>query len=262
MNLQDQFKTTYAYQAQVQNDSIIKAWLARVEAAVAAMRGVEVEFATSLQERCEENQVYHGHDNQLVAEFLKPLLTSTEGDDSMDEESLPYYRIRFQDGVEIIADDAELFSLDPRFNELISAVSGAFAIAREMDFVGPWHLAADGTEADKARFLEEYQSYRFEMPPAHWAHNHNTPTRFRQATGSDVGGAELSDDTVKISKEDLAALLDMAKDHVSDIESGLKEGLYDADENQDIAGKRQVVDRIDEFCRVAVAPQQQPTPSP
>ena len=44
MKLEEEFKTTYAYQEQVKNEPIIKAWLARVKAAVAAMHGVEVEF--------------------------------------------------------------------------------------------------------------------------------------------------------------------------------------------------------------------------
>lgn len=179
MNIQNQFVRTYAYQEQVKDCQIIKAWLARVELAVADMKGVEVEFATTLQDRCDDNRIYHDHDNQLVADFHKPLLTSTEGTDCMDEECLPYYRIRFQDGTEVLADDAELFSNDPRFFELVSAVSGAFAIARGMDFTGPWHLAAEGTEVHKAKFLEDYQNFKFEAPLQHWAHNHNTPARFR-----------------------------------------------------------------------------------
>ena len=187
MSIEEQFKKNYAYQAQVKDDPIIKAWLARVEKAVAAMKGVDVEFATTLQDRSVENRVYHDHDNQMVAEFLQPLLTSTEGADCMDEECLPYYRIRFHDGVEVIADDAELFSFDMRFIELITAVSGAFAVARELDFVGPWHLASDGTDADKVKFLEEYQNFKFEVPPSHWRHNHNTPTRFRQAFHAAAG---------------------------------------------------------------------------
>jgi hypothetical protein len=54
-------------------------------------------------------------------------------------------------------------------------------IAREMEFVGPWHLVADRSEADKAKFLEEYQTSKIESPLSHWLRNHNTPVRFRQA---------------------------------------------------------------------------------
>lgn len=69
--------------------------------------------------------------------------------------------------------------------------------------------------------------------------------------------AELADDTVEISKEDLAALLDMAKEHVGDVESGLEDGIYDAEENQDIGGKRQLVDRVDELYREKCIPKTQ-----
>ncbi len=103
MKLEEDFKKTYAYQEQVKDEPMIKAWLARVKAAVAAMNGVDVEFATTLQERCAENGVYHDHDNQLVAEFLEPLLSSAAGTDCMDEESLPYYRVRFEDGTIVLA---------------------------------------------------------------------------------------------------------------------------------------------------------------
>lgn len=179
MKLEEDFKKTYAYQEQVKDEPMIKAWLARVKAAVAAMNGVDVEFATTLQERCAENGVYHNHDNQLVAEFLEPLLSSAAGTNCMDEESLPYYRVRFEDGTIVLADDAELFSFDRRFTELVSAVSGAFELAREMGFTGPWHLAAQGTEAQKEVFLVEFDSLELKAPLSRWALNHNTPARFR-----------------------------------------------------------------------------------
>lgn len=174
----NQMKTLYAYQGAVKDSPVIQAWLARVNAALAAMAGVEVEFATTLQERCEDNKVYHDHDNQKVATFLEPILTSLD-DECIDEEALPYYRVQFSDGVTVIADDAELFGFDPKFRELLNAVSGAFACARNMGFVGPWHLAAEGSEEDKAKFLEACKA--FEVPPEHWATNHNTPPKFREA---------------------------------------------------------------------------------
>jgi len=181
LKIEEVFNKTYAYQEQVKDEPMIKAWLARVKAAVAAMNGVEVEFATNLQERCAENAVYHDHDNQLVAEFLEPLISSLEGPDFIDEECLPYYRVRFEDGAIVLADDAELFSFDRRFIELVSAVSGAFEIAGEMGFVGPWHLAAEGTEAQKETFLVEFDGQELIAPLSHWALNHNTPARFRQS---------------------------------------------------------------------------------
>lgn len=95
------------------------------------------------------------------------------------EECLPYYRVRFSDGVELIADDSELFSLDPRFGELISAVSGAFSCARSLNFAGPWALVAEGSDDEKSEFLRAFADYSITLPAYHWKRNHNTPARFR-----------------------------------------------------------------------------------
>lgn len=181
MNTEDQFKTRYAYQAEVKSNPVIQAWLARVCAAVAAMAGVDVVFATTLQNRCEENKIFHDHSKQKVAAFLAPMLASVEHGEHMDEECLPYYRVRFADGVELLADDAELFSLNPNLGELIAAVSGAFAVARDMGYAGPWELAAKGTPEEQERFLGVYPCFHLSVPFESWGMARNTPPEFRAA---------------------------------------------------------------------------------
>ena len=177
--LAQRFKTTYAYQADVKESPLIQVWLARVNEALASMPGVEVDFATSLQDRSKINKPYHDHDGLPVAAFLAPVLVSTEPDELMDEECLPYYRVRFADGVELIADDSELFSYDPKFFALVNAVSGAFSCARELDFTGPWHLAAEGTEEQKAAFIEAFAERQESTPTSHWFANIHTPPKYR-----------------------------------------------------------------------------------
>lgn len=172
-----QFQATYVYQSYELHSSLVQTVLARVKAAVAAMTGVEVVFVTSLQDATEDHQAYVDHSHQPVTVFLDPMLTSVENGQCFDEECLPYYRVRFADGVELLADDSELFGTGPAFQELINAVSGAFACARELDFIGLWALAADGSDADKALFLEKYASFDIGTPPTHWAMNAHTPAR-------------------------------------------------------------------------------------
>lgn len=175
----DEFKRVYAYQEQVKDDPLIKAFLCRVDAAVAAMPGVEVCFVTWLQDPSEANKVYHDHSNQVVAALLQPIVSSTDEFALVDEEALPYYRVRFSDGAELMADDGEIFSHDPKFLELINAVSGAFACARELGFAGPWDLAAHGTADQKEQFLGAYNNQSPNDAFTHWDMNHNTPAQYR-----------------------------------------------------------------------------------
>lgn len=51
----------------------------------------------------------------------------------------------------------------------------------------------------------------------------------------------LRDTPISVPRAVLAKLIDMADNHVSDIESGIKEGIYLASENRDVSSKRQVV---------------------
>lgn len=47
--------------------------------------------------------------------------------------------------------------------------------------------------------------------------------------------------TVTIPSDVLATLLDMANQHTQDIESGIEEGIYNADDNQDLAVKNAAI---------------------
>ncbi len=182
MSTAEHFKKAYAYQDAVRTSPEILTWLERVKAAVAAMSGVEVIFATTLQDRCEDNKPFHDHENQPVQAFLSPVVQSLDNGELIDEECLPYYRVVFADGAMLLADDAELFSMDPKFAELISAVSGAFACAREIGFAGPWHLVAEGTKEQKAEFLDAMTKINLTLPFPHWEKNINTPERFKGIT--------------------------------------------------------------------------------
>ncbi|MBK6616540.1 hypothetical protein [Ottowia sp.] len=151
--------------------TLIADWKKRVDAALAALGMQTVVFATTLQARCPEYAKFHDHTGQectIVAAILEP------GQD-YDEESLPYYRVRFADGVELEADDAELFGKTPEFFGVLTAVSGAFAVARGMDFVGPTHLEQEATEVTKVLFENAVAAYRIDS----CAQNFNCPEEFR-----------------------------------------------------------------------------------
>ena len=54
----------------------------------------------------------------------------------------------------------------------------------------------------------------------------------------------MVDATIQIPVDLLNSLLDMAESHVDDIESGIAEGIYSADDNPDIERKRRDVNQI------------------
>lgn len=56
----------------------------------------------------------------------------------------------------------------------------------------------------------------------------------------------------------LAGLIDLAQEHVSDVETGLQEGLYSAEENADLPLKVALLDAF----RLCLAPEPQPHPGP
>lgn len=58
--------------------------------------------------------------------------------------------------------------------------------------------------------------------------------------------------SISLSRDVLAALIDMANDHVNDIESGIEDGTYLASDNQDINEKQQAVATAEAIYRVAV----------
>jgi hypothetical protein len=156
--------------------ALVAGWKKRVEAALAVLGEEKVLFAASLQDRCAEHAKYHDHTGKecaILAAILEPSA-------KYDEESLPYYRVRFDDGVELEVGDEELFGRSSAFFGLLTAVSGAFAVARDLGFVGPTHLAKDGSEETIRLFEHTFAVYKIDE----CAQNFNTPDEFKVAVKS------------------------------------------------------------------------------
>lgn len=135
--------------------SPIAAFEAGVSAALQEAKGLSVVFSSMLQDRTRQNAVYHAHSGQQAAIVGVGITPAQEA--GWDEESLPFVKIRFQDGVELPVFAEELFSDDDRFFALCSAVFGGYGAARDVahGFAGPYHLARDGSISDKEAFLAE-----------------------------------------------------------------------------------------------------------
>lgn len=126
----------------------------KVSETLKAATGLKVVFSSMLQERSKHNAVYHAHSGQqatIVGVGINPAQ-----EQAWDEETLPFLKIRFDDGVEVNAFGEELFSKDERFFALYSAVCGGYGLARDLPepFNGPYHLAKHGSEADKRAYFE------------------------------------------------------------------------------------------------------------
>jgi hypothetical protein len=156
-------------------ETVLHGWRTRMATAMAAAKGLKVEqFATSLQERHDDSKPYHDHAGQPVE--IVGLFTEPMREPDFDEEALPYFKGRFSDGVELVVGEEELFTRDPVLRELITAVCSGFAVARDMDYVGPYHLAEEGSAEEKQRFMREVLTFQVE-----WTYsNFNTPPAFKQ----------------------------------------------------------------------------------
>ncbi|MDK1000935.1 hypothetical protein ACO2TQ_39110 [Burkholderia sp. OKR4-1] len=156
--------------------SPIAAFEAGVSAALQEANGLSVVFSSMLQDRTRQNAVYHAHSGQRAAIVGVGITPAQES--GWDEESLPFVKIRFQDGVELPVFGEELFSHDDRFFALCSAVFGGYGAARDVadGFAGPYHLARDGSISDKEAFLAELKVMgpTFTCVQAPW-----TPSEFR-----------------------------------------------------------------------------------
>lgn len=147
------------FQELAESDPVIYSWLARVKAAVDNMKTAKVVFVTSISGRDVHTQLFIDHNNQPIDSFQFPLMNMLDGTYNMDEEVLPWYRIRFADGAELLADDSELRGDSPELDELIKAVSGAFACARDLGYDSPWSLAGDGSDKEKSDFSAAYENF-------------------------------------------------------------------------------------------------------
>lgn len=157
-------------------EAVLHGWQTRMATAMAAAKGLKVEqFSTSIQGRYEDTKPYHDHTGQPV-EIVGLILEPSQSPEVFDEEGLPYFRGRFDDGVELLAGEEELFTRDPVLRELITAVCSGFAVARDMGYVGPYHLAEEGSEEEKQRFMREVLAFQVKWTYA----NFNTPAAFKQ----------------------------------------------------------------------------------
>jgi hypothetical protein len=134
-------------------ESPVTAFERKVNEALQAVAGLKVVFSSMLQERSKHNAVYHAHSGQeatIVGAGISP-----KHEQGWDEETLPYLKIRFEDGVEVCAFGEELFSKDERFFALYGAVLCGYGLARDLpgNFVGPYHLAEEGSDADKRAYV-------------------------------------------------------------------------------------------------------------
>lgn len=86
---------------------------------------------------------------KLVGAVIEPC-------EDYDEESLPVYLVKLQDGSVIDAVEEELSSCDEDgLVRLIAGVSLTFGVSRVLgDWAGPTHLMKDADEDTKGRFLD------------------------------------------------------------------------------------------------------------
>jgi len=143
----------------MQQTNVLSGWKARIDAAMQAAKGKKVDrFATSLKDRHVANLPYHEHSGQpveIVGLFIEPGKPPV----GFDEEALPYFKGRFDDGLEMQIGVEELFTQDPALRELIAAVCSGFAVARDMGYVGPYHLAEEGKSSDHEQFERDVLAF-------------------------------------------------------------------------------------------------------
>ncbi len=162
VDIQQHFNREYGYQDGLKDVPVVQQWISSVNDAVDAMDGVEIVFYSRLTSEIPQNEVYLNHSGQ-VAVLLPPQVKSVDGESCADEVCLPYHRIRFADGTEICAEATELKCADdPRLGTYMAAAGGAFAIASERGYAGPWELVSSclksGDLATIGSFADEFDS--------------------------------------------------------------------------------------------------------
>lgn len=149
----------------VQASPALAAWRERVTAAFEALGDAPLLFRPVLQAM----QPY----NDQTVTAIQPVI---EPNAEFDEEALPFVWVALADGQRVLADPDELFSSDPRWLVCHGAIVSAFALSRELGgYVGPYHLADEGTAAEMRRFAEGCEYYGGSAQGEHW----NTPEQLR-----------------------------------------------------------------------------------
>lgn len=138
---------------------VITPWKARIKKAMAALGDTEIVFVPS--------QAIHHHSSEKFEAYRGQRATILHvgydhdlEEHEFDEESLPYYYVRFEDGEELTVYEEELFSHDGRFFELISAVSSGFALSRQYEFAGPRDLQENGLSDHRRAFLADLEGFQ------------------------------------------------------------------------------------------------------
>jgi hypothetical protein len=129
-------------------------WKASLLEALESAQSVAFTFAASMDD-------YKRFDGAI--EILGALI---EGDDDIDEEALPYLRVRSSSGEVFLAEPDELRSNDlASLTRLIEAVARPFALAREVGYASPGDLMNYGTEQERSALLSGIQTQR---RPSFW----------------------------------------------------------------------------------------------
>lgn len=147
---------------------------ARIAAALCAVQDVQVRFQTALLDPQDHRPDHASHDGQncrITGTIIDP-------SDDFDEDGLPYFRAKFEDGVELVVGEEELFSHDARYFAFTSAVCGPFAVSRQLGYAGPFNLHEAATDAQKDAYEQALASFKLSA----CSQNFNTPAEFRQTT--------------------------------------------------------------------------------
>lgn len=145
--------------ATLPDDDVITPWRERIKKAKAALGDTEIVFVPSQSIYHHSGDEFEAHRGQR-ATILHVGYDHDLEEHEFDEESLPYYCVRFEDGEELIVYEEELFSHDGRFFDLISAVSSGFALSRQYNFAGPRDLQENGLPDQRRAYLSALDGFR------------------------------------------------------------------------------------------------------
>lgn len=167
----------------VELPAIMPAWREKVQAAIARLGEPRIVFAA--HQDLNKDIDRRGRDGQEVR-ILRVGFDAAE-EPHWGEETLPYFRVQFPDGETTDVYDEELFSHDPRYLELLTALSSGFVVARECGFDGPHDLDCNGEAEHREYFLERVDKQVvtacLQVP---W-----TPKEFRVTTTEPESGPSL-----------------------------------------------------------------------
>lgn len=166
-----------------ETQAIMAPWREKVQAAIARLGEPRIVFAA--HQDLNKDIDRRGRDGQEVR-ILRVGFDAAE-EPHWGEETLPYFRVQFPDGETTDVYDEELFSHDPRYLELLTALSSGFVVARECGFDGPHDLDCNGEAEHREYFLERVDKQVvtacLQVP---W-----TPKEFRVTTTEPESGPSL-----------------------------------------------------------------------